>query len=112
MKNKLIKFLLDEIELAHNHIKISNIQILRNLICLMDEKHVEQVFENYLLAEENFDSGFHNFHKSMRQTDFYNIGEGHIDMIFWEFIYTSETTYVMLRQFVEQLKNKEHDTFR
>lgn len=50
-----------------------------------------------------FNSEFEDFHKSLRQTDFYynyaNIqkNSGNLDMIWWNFIYISSVTYTQFR---------------
>lgn len=84
--------------------KNAKIQILKRFIELMDEEKFNRVFKNIFIDEPDFEVAWFDFHKSMRQTDFYNIGGGHVDMLFWEFIRMSNLPYKMFKIFTEKIK--------
>ena len=90
--------------------KESEYDILGHLINLIGERDFNVKFNVYFLRDENtFEENFYDFHKSMRQTDFYNLGEGHLDMIFWHFIHISEIPEYAFKTFVNSLKEKTND---
>jgi hypothetical protein len=80
------------------------IPMLRHFIHLMGEERFNRDFEYYFVGEMEFDDGYFRFHKSMRQVDFYDIGEGHLDMLFWEFNHLSDFTYNVFKTFTEKVK--------
>jgi hypothetical protein len=97
----------------------------------MGEKEFNRVFEMWFIKRDNepFDESFYSFHKSMRQTDFYDnhyvkmddddpdrnkffkgteyksIG-GHLDMLFWNFIHISNVTEKIFKAYLTELKEK------
>jgi len=84
--------------------KRDKVAMFRRFILLMDEKHFNNAFEYYFIEETEFDNGWIGFHKSMRQNDFYEIGEGHVDMLFWLFIHTTDIPYKLFKTFTEKIK--------
>lgn len=101
--------------------------IFRHLIELMGEEYFNNVFDVYFVNRVSsiFDSNFYDFHKSMRQCDFYNeyyrridgkdkngkkiteyenIG-GHLDMLFWNFIQISEIPYLVLQRHMKDYES-------
>ena len=104
-----------------NHIKVyskhtqkeTEHDILGHLIQLIGEEDFNIKFNVYFLRDENtFEENFYDFHKSMRQTDFYEIGHGHLDMIFWNFIHMSEIPEYVFKTFVKSLKEETNDATR
>jgi len=100
-------------------------EIISHLIQIIGEKEFNRKFEMYFMDVENkdtFNSNFFQFHKYMRQIDFFNdhyremdkddpdrnqftkgaqyasIG-GHLDMIFWNLIQISDKPYECLKNF-------------
>jgi len=110
MKEKLITFLKEKTKRNLTSKVDAETWIFINLIQMMKKDHIEGVFENYFLSDNEFDDGFYKFHKSMRQIDFYSYDEleGSLDMIFWEFIQLSEIPYLMLKEFTEKIKKNEN----
>jgi tRNA nucleotidyltransferase/poly(A) polymerase len=112
---------------AMNH--ANELDMLRHFIELMGEKYFNTTFQIRFIDSNNkfFDEDFYEFHKSMRQCDFYNdhyttmaaddpernkfikgteyksIG-GHLDMLFWHFIHLSDTPSEVLKTYVEKIK--------
>lgn len=84
--------------------KNATVCMLSRFIQLMGEEHFNRDFENYFMGDMEFDEGFIGFHKSMRQVDFFDIGEGHLDMLFWEFIHLSDLPYKTFKTFTEKIK--------
>lgn len=72
-----------------NLLKKKEAMIYYHLFSLLDKDKLENLLKE---AKEspNFDNWFLDFHKSIRQTDFYNIGEGHLDMVLWLYIHESK----------------------
>lgn len=107
-----IRFLRKEIIEEHKVENLKNdgfkrsgqINMLSHLIELMGENSFNLQFRYCFLDQDDFDNGFALFHKAMRQTDFFSIGEGHLDMIFWYFIYASDEPYNLLKEFINNLK--------
>ena len=79
-------------------------EMVSHFIELLGDKF-NQMFEDTFLNDYNFDYNFYNFHKSMRQTDFFNMGNGHIDMLWWNFIQMSDATYKVLKTYYDKLKS-------
>lgn len=107
--NLFIEGLKEWSDIQHNQNKIDQINLYSHLINLMGEKNFNTTYQNYFLDDEDdedldFDTRWYNFHKSMRQTDFYDIGEGHVDMIFWNFCQISEIPYKTFKTFTERIK--------
>lgn len=81
--------------------------MVRHFVELMGEKDFNEKIEIYFKGGypdsfdshkcEQFDLDFNQFHKSMRQTDFFNLGKGHLDMLWWNFIQISNSTYRVFR---------------
>jgi len=79
--------------------------ILRHLIELMGEEHFNLSFKYCFIEDDRkFEVGFYMFHKSMRNTDFFEICEGHLDMIFWNFVHVSRIPERVLDGYVKELK--------
>ena len=83
MNKKFLKYLIDFDALIYYH-----------LFSLISSENLEYYLTNF---KESIDNGeehwFERFHKAMRQTDFFEIngkGEGHLDMIFWNYIHESK----------------------
>jgi len=89
----------------------SEYEILRHLIEIIGEKKFNQSFQYWFVTDNEFHVCFYDYHKSMRQTDFFDIGEGHLDMIFWNFIHISDIPERIFKTFVEEIKEngKEND---
>jgi len=103
--HKLILEGLEEwIDIISNHKKRATVAMLRHFIILMGEKHFNNAFEYYFVGDMEFDDGWYGFHKSMRQVDFYDIGEGSLDMLFWNFIHMTDLPYEILKVFTEKIK--------
>ena len=86
----------------------AKVDMLSRFIALMGEDHFNNNFEYYFMDEDNdfpdFDDGWYGFHKSMRQVDFYDIGEGHLDMLFWNFFHSTDIPYDVFKVFTEKIK--------
>jgi hypothetical protein len=118
MKKEFTKFLRDKTKFSYDETRNRHIDIFRHLIELMEDEHFERAFTNYFFTDlekpeeegwcadgyETIEDGFCDFHKSMRQIDFYNIGEGHLDMVFYNFIHISDIPFEMIKEFVEKTK--------
>lgn len=89
----------------------SEFEIFIRFIQIMGEKHFNTAIGWYVNDTEppkmynNFDDWYYMFHKSMRNTDFFDfetegIG-GHLDMIFWNFCHISEVPYKVFKRFFE-----------
>lgn len=83
--------------------------ILVHMIMLLGEERFNDIFKRYFIeAEGDFSTKFYDFHKMMRQTDFYNIknfeGNGHIDMLFWNFIHLSIIPEIIFKSFFEYVQ--------
>lgn len=88
--------------------KIYASDMFRHFIELLGEKDFNEIFDVYFVnRKEEFNDCFYDFHKSMRQTDFYDIGEGHLDMLFWNFIQISEISYEILLKHYDKYKKIE-----
>lgn len=86
----------EEVNIKHS----SELAILRHLISMMGEKSFNINVGWYVdKTYSDFDDWYYNFHKSMRQVDFFEMGEGHLDMVFWHFIHISEIPYKLLKKF-------------
>lgn len=84
--------------------------MLRHFIELMGDEGFNNTFEAYFLDKDHFHSfeaSFYDFHKSMRQTDFYDRGEGsgHIDMLFWYYIHISDKCFDVLKAHFDKITN-------
>lgn len=80
--------------------------ILLHLIMLHGEKDFNATFKTcFIETNGEFGAKFHDFHKTMRQVDFYNIPDfesnGHLDMLFWNFIYVSNIPEKIFKEFLE-----------
>ena len=86
--------------------KIAAIHMLIHFIKLMGEEDFNNRFESNFLNEPDFDTAWYDFHKSMRQTDFYDIDGvgGHLDMLFWQFIHLTDLPYFVFKTFREKIK--------
>jgi hypothetical protein len=86
--------------------KSASIHMLRHFIELMGEDEFNRVFKYQFIDTPEFDEGWYDFHKSMRQTDFFDMGEGsgHIDMLFWQFIHLTNLPYLVFKTFTEKIK--------
>jgi hypothetical protein len=114
---------------SHSSKEDAECLILMHLIQIMGEEHFNTMFTYDFINRNDisFDERFFDFHKSMRQTDFYSetykrikreptvddkrkfeydsIG-GHLDMIFWNFIHISEISYKIFKTYCEEIKEK------
>ena len=101
--NQILNLIKEKTDIGHvSEIKLSSIFILKHLIEILGEEKFNNIFRMYFIESEGlFDDKFYNFHKSMRQTDFYNIHNGHLDMIFWNFIIASDTPYRTFKKYYE-----------
>lgn len=106
------QLVMDEIKTKSRYIsewkRTSELSMFDHFIKLMGEKgfndHVLGIISWLGGGKGSFGNFFFSFHKSMRQTDFYELnsdmkGEetGHIDMLFWDFIQISEIPYEVLK---------------
>lgn len=81
--------------------------IFSHLLKLWGETYFNAYWENNFIArvisidtiETIFDEEFYRLHKTIRQVDFFPIGEGSLDMIFWEFIQMDDTPYNVLKEY-------------
>lgn len=125
---KFLKFLKEyERAYAYTEGKAAELDLFKHLIELMGEERFNFVYKYHFIDQDNIEDGFFDFHKSMRQADFYseyfraipntevitrvgkrpeyeNIG-GHLDMIFWNFIHMSERPFEWIKEFTEKVKN-------
>ena len=95
MIKKFLKYLIDFDAMIYYH-----------LFSLMSSENLEYNLTNFKESIDNGDvNWFENFHKSMRQTDFFDINgkaEGHLDMIFWNYIHESKKDlYKLINDFFE-----------
>jgi hypothetical protein len=103
--NEIVKMCEEASKTTVNNEKPYELSMVKHFIELIGEENFNCKFENYFIyKDEDFDSCFYDFHKSMRQTDFYEIGEGHLDMLFWNFIQISDTTYEVLKKYYNKYK--------
>ena len=91
-------------DIMSNHEERAKVSMFRHFIALMGENHFNTAFAYYFYGKSDFDSGWYDFHKSMRQTDFYDVGEGHLDMLFWQFIHSSDIPYRLMKTFKEKIE--------
>lgn len=76
--------------------------ILLHLIMLLGRESFNRKFEMYILnnlQSHSFDTAFAEFHKAMRQTDFFEIGDGHLDMVFYNYIHLSDKCYDVFKSY-------------
>jgi hypothetical protein len=127
MKKEFKKLLRDKTKFTYDEIRNRHIEIFRHLIELMDDEDFERRFKDYFFTDPNeemeemedgylhkegynsIEEGFIDFHKSMRQIDFYKIGEGHLDMVFYDFIHISDVPFEMIKEFVEKTKKEKNE---
>lgn len=86
--------------------------MLRHLVIMLGEEKFNENIEKYFkggypdsfdgLQNNQYDEDFCNFHKSMRQCDFYDREGGHLDMLWWNFIQVSNETYKQLRYMFDE----------
>jgi hypothetical protein len=100
-------------EIIYDRKKQSEVIMLYRFIELMTELDFNLVYNMYFLEEEDFDQSWYNFHKSMRNSDFYSLGEGsgHADMLFWNFIHLTDVPYKLMKVFTEKTKAGTWDKF-
>ena len=87
-----------------DHERQAKVLMIYRFISLMGEEHFNRVFEEYFMNDFEFDDNWFEFHKSMRQIDFYDIGEGHLDMLFWNFLHTTDIPYKVFKVFAKKIK--------
>ena len=105
-------FLKKEIELRDSYSNnASMLEIFRHLILMIPEESFESLFKYYFLEREDVSEGMGMFHKSMRQTDFYPYDElkGHLDVVFWNFLYVTDLPLNMFKTFVKKIKTPKTD---
>lgn len=97
---------LKSIDNTFNGQKSYEFNIFRHLIEMMGEEIFNISFE-YCFINHKFEEGFFIFHKSMRQNDFFNYDMlgGHLDMVFWNFMYISDVPDEMFKNFIDENKN-------
>lgn len=89
-------------DIMSNHEERAKVSMFRHFISLMGHKNFNTVFPQYFLNHNDFDDNWYDFHKSMRQTDFY--GNVHNDMLFWNFIYATDIPYRLMKTFTEKIR--------
>ncbi len=84
----------------------AKVDMLFRFIALMGEEVFNRRFEERFMGDLEFDDGYFEFHKSMRNLDFYDMGEGsgHIDMLFWNFLHATDIPYKVFKVFTEKIK--------
>ena len=83
----------------------AKIDMLFRFIALMGEEHFNRAFEERFMTDLEFDDGYFEFHKSMRQVDFFDVtDDGHVDMLFWNFLHATDIPYKALKVFTEKIK--------
>jgi len=82
----------------------AKVDMLFRFISLMGEDHFNMAFEERFMGDLEFDDGWFEFHKSMRQTDFFDCGEGHVDMLFWNFLHATDIPYKVFKVFTQKIK--------
>jgi hypothetical protein len=95
-------------------VKSSEYSMLTHLIKLLGEDRFNMIFKrDFIESEDDFGTKFCKFHKSMRQVDFYNIsdfeGNGHLDMLFWNFIYISNIPEIIFKALLEYISDWEYE---
>jgi hypothetical protein len=112
---------------SHSEKEHSQCNILMHLVELLGEEEFNQEFKMYFIdGEQEFDDMFMEFHKSMRQTDFYSDCfkrveienkkferksiTSHLDMIFWNFIHTNDMTYKIFKSYYEEVQEEKLKT--
>jgi hypothetical protein len=121
-----LEYLKKEGKFLSSFSKSGELDLFIHLIQLMGEENFNSCFKYYFIDMDNLKEGFFDFHKSMRQTDFYNeyyrmtknpeskkneyenIG-GHLDMIFWDFIQMSDKPFEWLSEFTENIKKGKYE---
>jgi hypothetical protein len=93
---------------SKNSRKEEEYSILNHLIEILGENDFNEKFKIYFLNGKDHNENFYDFHKSMRQTYFFKIGKGHLDMIFWNFIHISDVPNYVLETFVKSIKENEN----
>ena len=86
----------DMMDILKNHPTCDGSHMLIRFFRLLGETNFNQIYEGYFSSDEGFSVSFYQFHKSMRQTDFFdhNVGlVGELDMLFWNFINMSDIPY-------------------
>ena len=83
----------------------AKVDMLYHFITLMGEEHFNRAFEERFMGDLEFDEGYFEFHKSMRQVDFFDVTDnGHVDMLFWNFLHVTEIPYKVFKVFTEKMK--------
>lgn len=104
--NQISKYFIPDMLLAITDEKrYSSINILKHLIGILGEKEFNVTFNTYFIENTgSFDERFYDFHKMMRQTDFYDTHNGQLDMIFWNFIQISDIPYEIFKKYYESIE--------
>jgi len=83
----------------------AKVDMLWRFIALMGEEVFNRRFEERFMGDLDFDDGWYDFHKSMRQIDFFDVtDDGHIDMLFWDFIHATNIPYKAFKVFTEKMR--------
>lgn len=83
----------------------AKVDMLWRFIALMGEDHFNRAFEERFMGDLEFDDGWFEFHKSIRQVDFFDvIDNGHVDMLFWNFLHATDIPYKVFKVFTEKIK--------
>lgn len=77
--------------------------MFKKFITMLGEERFNMIWQVYFIdIKEDYDICFEAFHKSIRQTDFYEFGcfehSGTIDMLFWDFINVSNIPYKIMKR--------------
>lgn len=97
-------------DIMSSHEERAKVSMFRHLIGIMGEDDFNRTYRQYFLESLNgndFDANWYDFHKSMRQTDFFQIDDaidGHVDMLFWQFIHSTDIPYRLMKTFTEKIR--------
>lgn len=106
--NEMCKIIGDMIDMCPTVKVISEIYIFKNMMKILGEEKFNQKFYHYFIDNDDvFDGCFFDFHKSMRQVDFYDKENGHLDMVLWHFCYISKIPEMILKQVQYKYNNTE-----
>jgi hypothetical protein len=99
---------------TRNEKKQSEYAMFKHFIALTGEENFNRSFSYYFLEQEwdmkydldvICDEGFRMFHKEVRQVDYFDIGEGHVDGLYWNFLWVSDVPYDVLKELFFHIKN-------
>ena len=111
------KIIISNLTGKHSIGNLDHKSMLRHFVVLMGEENFNQKVNLHFRGGypdsfdvkdcKEFDEDFHSFHKSMRQTDFFNLGlsdgrSGNIDMLWWNFIQFTDITEKHMRYMFDE----------